>query len=400
MPFNFNLFSGLLLPAFLHGIIFSVLLFVRGRREERLSDTLLGWLLLLLTIKLSFWMLGFAGWFDSHDGFSTFMFYFPFSNVLLIGPLLYFYFLSLTNADFKFKRTDLRHFILPAIYLFIVLLKSAIDFIFYHPFAETNQSHFGTKGPWADILNDYIVEFISYGSFIYYLFLTTRSYKKYQTYVEQNFSTTEPIAFSWIKNILYASAMGILIFLVFEVISLLSQAGGYVFFWYPYLALGVIIYYISIAGYQTGNRSLHQLHFQPDTAPIATEPPSIPSSHIDIDGSLKNDLQTLMATAKPYLDPELSLAGLSKQMGIQPSVLSKLINEKFNQNFNDFINEHRVNEVIEKIKKGEHRQQTLLGIAFDAGFNSKATFNRAFKKFTSVSPKDWIVQFQAIHSPE
>ena len=107
-----------------------------------------------------------------------------------------------------------------------------------------------------------------------------------------------------------------------------------------------------------------------------------------------------MATAKPYLDPELSLAGLSKQMAIQPSVLSKLINEKFNQNFNDFINEYRVKEVIEKIKNGEHRQQTLLGIAFDAGFNSKATFNRAFKKSTSLSPKDWIVQLQSAKTPE
>ena len=400
MPFNFNLFSGLLLPAFLHGIIFSVLLFVRGKRDERLSDIILGWLLLLLAIKLSFWMLGFAGWFDTHDGFSTFMFYFPFSNVLLIGPLLYFYFLSLTNADFKFTKAHLRHFILPAIYLFIVVLKCAVDFIFYYPFAETSQSHFATKGPWSDVLNDYIPELISYGSFIYYISLTIRSYKKYQTYVEQNFSTTEPIAFSWIRNILYASAIGILIFLLFEIISLVTDAGGYVFFWYPYLALGVIIYYISIAGYQTGNRSLHQLHFQPETIQAVPESPTSPSSYIDIDDSLKNNLQTLMATAKPYLDPELSLAGLSKQMGIQPSILSKLINEKFNQNFNDYINEYRVNEVIEMIKKGTHLQQTLLSIAFDAGFNSKATFNRAFKKSTSVSPKDWIAQFQSSKTQE
>lgn len=400
MVFNFNLFSGLLFPAFLQGIIFSVLLFLRGRREERLSDTLLGWLLLLLTIKLSFWMLGFAGWFDTHDGYSTFMFYFPFSNLLLIGPLLYFYFLSLTNADFTFTKAHLSHFILPGIYLLLVIVKFTVDFFYYYPFAETNQSHFATKGPWADVLNDYIVDIISYTSFVFYLFLTFRAYKKYQAYVVQNFSTTEPITFAWIRNILYACAVGILLFLIFEVISLATDAGGYVFFWYPYLALGVMIYYISIAGYQTGNRSLHQLHFQPETSPIKEEPPSIPSSSIDIDGSLKTNLQTLMATAKPYLDPELSLASLSKQMGIQPGTLSKLINEQFGQNFNDFINEYRVKEVIEKIKRGEYRQQTLLGIAFDAGFNSKATFNRAFKKSTSLSPKDWIVQLQSGQTPK
>lgn len=400
MPFNFNLYSGLLFPAFLHGVVFTTLLFIRGRREERLSDTLLAWLLLLLSVKLSFWMLGFAGWFDTHDGYSTFMFYFPFSNVLFIGPLLYFYFLSLTNADFKFNRAHLRHFILPAIYLFLVVLKCAADFIFYYPFAETTQSHFATKGPWADVLNDYIVEIISYASFIYYLFLTLRSYKKYQAYVVQNFSTTEPIAFSWIRNILYACAIGILVFLIFELISLATDAGGYVFFWYPYLALGVIIYYISIAGYQTGNLYRQQLHFEPEAPLTETTTVTEDSPKIEIDGPLKSELQNLMANAKPYLDPELSLTSLSKQMGIQPTILSKLINEQFKQNFNDFINEYRVNEVISMIKQGSHHQQTLLGIAFDAGFNSKATFNRAFKKSTSLSPKDWILQFQPSNKPE
>lgn len=400
MVFNFNLYSGLLFPAFLHGIIFSVLLFIRGRREERLSDSLLGWILLLLSFKLSFWMLGFAGWFDTHDGFSSFMFYFPFSNFLLIGPLLYFYFLSLTNADFTFKKEHLRHFILPAIYLFLFALKFAVDYTFYYPFAETNQSHFGTKGPWADVLYDKIVDVVTYGSFIFYTVLTIRSYKKYQTYVNQNFSTTEPISFGWIKNILYASAIGVLLFLAFDIISMINDIGGYVFFWYPYLALGIIIYYISIAGYQTGNRSLHKLRFQPENAPLATEPPAQSSFPGNIDESLKTDLHVLMSTAKPYLDPELSLASLSKQMGIQPAVLSKLINEQFKQNFNDFINEYRVNEVINMIKQGNHLQQTLLGIAFDAGFNSKATFNRAFKKSTSRSPKDWILQCQPIDKPE
>ena len=400
MVFNFNLYSGLLFPAFLHGIIFAVLLFIRGRREERLSDTLLGWLLLLLSIKLSFWMLGFAGWFDTHDGYSSFMFYFPFSNVLLIGPLLYFYFLSLTNADFTFTKAHLRHFILPGIYLLLVILKCAVDFIFYYPFAETNQSHFGTKGPWADVLNDYIVELISYASFVYYLFLTLRSYKKYQAYVVQNFSTTEPISFSWIRNILYACAIGILLFLIFELISLVTDAQGYVFFWYPYMALGLIIYYISIAGYQTSNLYRQQLHFEPEAAVTETDTTTPALPPLEIDGSLKPQLQNLMATAKPYLDPELSLATLSKQMGIQPTVLSKLINDQFKQNFNDFINTYRVNEVINMIKKGSHHQQTLLGIAFDAGFNSKATFNRAFKKSTSLSPKDWILQFQPANKPE
>ena len=59
-------------------------------------------------------------------------------------------------------------------------------------------------------------------------------------------------------------------------------------------------------------------------------------------------------------------------------------------NFNDFINHYRIEAVKEKLNFGEHHKTTLLGIAFDCGFNSKATFNRAFKKSTSLSPKDYL----------
>ncbi len=54
------------------------------------------------------------------------------------------------------------------------------------------------------------------------------------------------------------------------------------------------------------------------------------------------------------------------------------------------MNEYRVNEFIERIQLPENKHLTLLGIAFDAGFNSKATFNRAFKKFTGKSPKEFL----------
>jgi AraC-like DNA-binding protein len=86
------------------------------------------------------------------------------------------------------------------------------------------------------------------------------------------------------------------------------------------------------------------------------------------------------------------LNDLAKQLTTTPAVLSKLINEGFGLNFNDFINEYRIRELMAKLKLGEHRNQTLLGIALDSGFNSKATFNRSFKKLTSMSPKEWMAQ--------
>jgi AraC-like DNA-binding protein len=59
-------------------------------------------------------------------------------------------------------------------------------------------------------------------------------------------------------------------------------------------------------------------------------------------------------------------------------------------NFNDFVNHHRIKAVLQKIAEGEHTIQTLLSIALECGFNSKSTFNRAFKRATSLSPKEYI----------
>jgi hypothetical protein len=193
MPFDFNLHSSLLIPFFIQGMLFSVLLFYRGKRDERFSDLLLGWLLLLNSVKIANWMLGFAGWYDTHDGYTSFMFYFPFNNVIWMGPLLYFYFLSLTNTGFKLKKDHYKHFILPALFLLMVLAKFIIDFGFNRPFIIEENTQYGTKGPWADRDRNIWTELIGYGSFFYYLFISIKSFRSYKKYIKNNFSTTDEI---------------------------------------------------------------------------------------------------------------------------------------------------------------------------------------------------------------
>jgi AraC-like DNA-binding protein len=102
---------------------------------------------------------------------------------------------------------------------------------------------------------------------------------------------------------------------------------------------------------------------------------------------LGEKLQQLMESEKLYQEPELTLGDLAKKLQTNSSVLSRVINQCFMLNFNDYINKYRVEDVIAKMSNPKFSNQTLLSIAFDAGFNSKSTFNRAFLKFKETTPR-------------
>ncbi|HVW96036.1 MAG TPA: ABC transporter permease [Mucilaginibacter sp.] len=90
-----------------------------------------------------------------------------------------------------------------------------------------------------------------------------------------------------------------------------------------------------------------------------------------------------------YRNPELNLVSLAAQTGMQPHELSRIVNLGLKKNFNDLIGELRVREVIRHINDPAYAHLTLLGIAFEAGFNSKSTFNRIFKEVTGKSPLEY-----------
>ena len=90
-----------------------------------------------------------------------------------------------------------------------------------------------------------------------------------------------------------------------------------------------------------------------------------------------------------YQDPKLTLKKLAARMQLTINDLSQTINVGLNKSFNDFINELRVEEVKRKMSDPTYAHLSQLGIALESGFNSKATFNRAFKKFVGMNPSGY-----------
>lgn len=100
-------------------------------------------------------------------------------------------------------------------------------------------------------------------------------------------------------------------------------------------------------------------------------------------------LEKLMEVEKPYLDPELTIETLARQIAVPRHYLTQVINERYEKNFFLFVNEYRIDSVKNALRSADQADRTLLEIAFDSGFSSKSTFNAAFKQFTGMTPSQF-----------
>ncbi|MDB4292563.1 helix-turn-helix domain-containing protein [Maribacter sp.] len=99
-----------------------------------------------------------------------------------------------------------------------------------------------------------------------------------------------------------------------------------------------------------------------------------------------------LAKNSPYLNPDLSLRELARQIDVHPNHLSWLLNNAIGKNFNEFINQYRVASFKAKAKDPSNKNLTLEGIAYASGFNSKTVFNTYFKKATGITPRQFLKQ--------
>lgn len=383
-PFGFGQKSSLLLIFFFHGIIFSFLLLRRGILFNNKASKWLSFLLFLCAMYIAPFMLGYANWY-SNKTTREILFFVPFMQVLLIGPVIYFYTKSLLNTSFKISKKELLHFIPAVLYLLYSLVIFITDKIILDKF------YFYADGRDKDLANWYQTAGVI--SMTFYLILSLRHYSLYRKLVFENVSFANSILFQWIKNFIIAFlAIIILRVLLFVLNPEWGEFGSQ--FWH-YIVFSFVVLYISINGYANAVKMSFLSDVNSESVNVFSElenekevvQESTNEKEIEV---WKNKILLLIQENRIYENPKLTLANLAKQLETNSKTVSKVINSGFDMNFNDFINHYRIEAVKEKLNSGEHKTTTLLGIAFDAGFNSKATFNRAFKKSTSLSPKDYL----------
>ena len=383
-PFGFGQKSSLLLIFFFNGILFSFLLLKKGIQNNNNANKWLSFLLFLCAMYIAPYMLGYAGWY-SRKVTREILYFIPFMQVLLIGPVIFFYTKSLLNSTFKISKKEYYHFIPALIYLIYSLIVFITDKLILDEF------YFYADGRDKDMANWYQIAGII--SMVYYLIASLKFYKNYKKLVFDKVSFADSILFEWIPNFLIAFlSIVVLRVLLFLLNPEWGNFGNQ--FWH-YIAFSIVVLYVSVNGYANAVKMsfLNDVNsesinvYQESDEDYKTKQDNTNLEEIEF---WKDKILHLVESEKVFKNPTLTLSDLSKLLNTNTKNISKSINSGFDMNFNDFINHYRIEAVKEKLQKEEHKTSTLLGIAFDCGFNSKATFNRAFKKSTDLSPKDYL----------
>lgn len=292
----------------------------------------------------------------------------------LIAPLLWFYTSELTGNRVRRSWRLLLHF-LPffLIVLFSLFIQSTNDEALL---AFLNNYHrVATILFWISV----VVQFS------WYLILARNQWLTYATFVQGEVSNPEGVDISWVRFFM-AVFLIINLFFLFSLFAAIHLEGGP---WLPKMSAVVFSLSVFALGYK-GILQRELLYKETDRIPdqVILNPaasPVVPAT----DQALLARLLAYMGEVKPFLDPELTLTALAKALHMSRSQLSLLINEGTGDNFYDFINKYRVEEVKRLMGDPQVKNYSLLGIALEAGFKSKSTFNLIFKRFTGLTPGEY-----------
>ncbi len=362
--FKINLVQIITTGACIQGLIYCFLLL--RKTENRIANKYLALLLfslvqtLFTTIILDFRL---------YDKFPA-LHWLPFTSTFWIGPSFFFYILHLINPERQFQRKDLWHF-LPIILNYLhsiyhIVYGRNFPFPLFHNFTEAIASY-------------------ALISMLIYTYLSYKKIRLYQKEVLNLLSNVDKLMLQWIRRMILILSVVFVFIALFKVVDYkelidfsIESSEGYLF---PYkfiiqLVMSITIYWLSIEGY-----------IQIQTARFPSSE-GVEDEELDMI-KVREKLVKSMEVNQLFLDPLLGLEQLSSHTGVPMRDISRTLNRSMGKNFYYFVNEYRVKEVKKRLMDPTYSHLKILGIAFDCGFNSKATFNRMFKEVTGKSPRNF-----------
>jgi AraC-like DNA-binding protein len=291
----------------------------------------------------------------------------------LLAPLLYLYVRSLLVRSFRISHSDWIHaapFLLVFAYAAVALgirlsAPGAGDFSKMVSL-ESNLSYL--------VLNLLIIYYLTRIFIIFYL---------YRKEIRNHFAEVRHVSLNWLLFILMAFTLMWMTDLASTVISWLKLGNPGLFRVLTLCSIAINFIFTTILVYRSMEQSWEQTGIIEATKYVGSGLSDAESS------GYAQKIRTIMEREKLYLDPEISLKELSDKTGISPRYLSQVINSKFNQNFFDFINHYRIEEAKRLMAGTVRKELTILEVMYNVGFNSKSSFQTAFRKNTGTTPTEF-----------
>lgn len=305
-----------------------------------------------------------------------FLVFYPF--IFALGPLFFLYVKSLTTSNFRFRQHYWLHFI-PYL-LILALLASTV--YFNKPAIKRTWILESLKDAEANLFNYLgIIQILTYIIWSLYLLLV------HKQNIRKIFSYNDQINLNWLKRLIFS------VMLLWAIWSLSNLSN------HPYFkhldAIGFPVFVYILGYWGTSQKLIYSSNLAKDESiselqDSAEKAKYSNTSLSDTESELKlQAIQAYMLHQKPYLNGELTIQELSGKVNIPVNSISQIINSKLNQNFFEFVNHYRVEEFKREVLNPKNQHLSLLGIALDCGFNSKASFNAVFKKFTGLTPSEF-----------
>lgn len=339
---------------------FLFILSLKNRKNK--ANAMLSILLLAFALHLLFYC--FSIIFNQFASISILRSAFP----LLYGPSLYLYIQFQTQDYPKLNVNHYLHFV-PFIFFFVSIVVAL--FINKNFDINNNQSTLYTWG-----------RMIVISSFAFYGVASFQSLKKHKQQVFQKLSYTENVDLKWVSLLLQSLVFvwGIIVAIVFinkisHFIDIETERA---------IIYCVICVYVFFIGYNGLRQSAIVTVFKENEA---IQIKLIRDEQVKDNEQVYFDkIKQLVEEEKLYLNPKLSIKDIAERLKTNINYVSRAINNKAESNFFEFINQYRVREFERVVILPEKANYTLLAIALDCGFNSKASFNRIVKETTGLTP--------------
>lgn len=359
-----------------------LLLILLFKKNKQQADLFLGLLITSYAICIG---VGFLEQYNISNNF-PFPFFLNISWLFLFlhGPFLFLYssFLIKQKKCFSFK--ELIHFAPFFIFLILQLilfsLKPVPDKILIVTLEQFRENFIFRLGMFI----------ASFSAFLYCLY-SLSLIRKYQKQVLNEYANTEGIDLNWLKLLVTGSLI------VYSIGLTLINVNNFFHFasYYQIAAFGytmAIIFIVTIGFYGIRHSGIFiELCYNT----LGQTERALNSKKKEYDLALRyqciiESLENKMNETKPYLDSELNLQKLSSASGIKKELLSEALNSSIQQNFFEYINSYRIEEFKRRCALNNSKKLSILGLAYDCGFNSKTAFYRAFNKFEGMSPTAYI----------